>query len=324
VTLVHPSNPLATVSFEELSRIFSGEATNWRDFGGPDLPITLHTFPDGSGDRSIFTGRALEPYGQAMADTAIEHIEYADMREAVAADPGAIGFLGRSFIKDDVKILPIREQCGLVSSPTSFRMKTEGYAMSRRIYFYRTPGPVNPVAEDLIAFALSPAGQDVIVATNFVDREIETMRLSDMTAELAFASTEPDFRQATFDALLDDLGQAERLSIAFRFPFGRSTLDPLSERAVAEFAAKLQSGRFAGREILVVGFADSVGKFDQNARLAMARAEKVRDLIRDRIGREAAASYGLTPMSFGELLPYLCNEDDFGRDANRRVEIWIR
>lgn len=324
VALVHPENTISTVTFEELSRIFAGEVTNWRALGGPDLPITLHTFPDGSGDRSIFTSRAIDPYDRTMATTAVEHVEYADMREAVAADPGAIGFIGRSFVRDDVKVLAIREQCGLVSSPTNFRMKTEGYAMSRRIYLYRTPGEMNPVAQALVDFALTPEGQQVIIDTNFVDREIEGMRLADMTTELDFARTEPEYRDSEFNTLMSDLGQAERLSIAFRFEFGRATLDQISKRAVDDFAAKLQSGALDGKEVLVVGFADSVGAFGQNKRLAMARAQSVTRLIADRIGKDAADAIGLKPLSFGELLPFLCNEDDFGRDANRRVEIWVR
>ncbi|MCU0829230.1 MAG: phosphate ABC transporter substrate-binding/OmpA family protein [Tabrizicola sp.] len=324
VSIVHPSNPLSDISFEDLSRIYSGEATNWSEFGGPDAPIAVHSFPDGSGDRAVFLSRAVDPFGKIETETAIEHQEYAEMRGAVAADPAAIGFLGRPFTTDEIKVLPIREQCGLVSQPSNFRMKTEGYAMSRRLYLYRKPGVIHPFAEELLAFALSPEGQQVLVDSNFVDNEIEGMRLADMSSELDFARTEPDFRPAAFDALLNDLGDAERLSIAFRFEFARATLDQLSERAVSDFAAKLQSGAFDGKEILVVGFADSVGRFEQNQRLAMARAEVVADLLSTRIGRINADKYGLKPVSFGELLPYLCNEDEFGRDSNRRVEIWVR
>ncbi len=323
VVLVHPSNPLQNITFEELSRIYSGEVTNWSQIGGADQPITLHSFPDGSGDRSIFLARALEPYGKTELETAVEHEEYAEVPAAVIQDPGAIGFLGRAFRGDQVKALPIREQCGLVSPPTNFRMKTEGYAMSRRIYLYRDPAGVNPVAQDLIDFALTPEGQQIIIDSGFVDRELEGQRLADMAVEISHAKTEPDFNQRAFDSLTARLGDAERLSVAFRFEFSKAALDPLSIRAVDEFAARLAAGDYAGREILVVGFADSVGSFEQNDRLALRRARNVAALIGEKIGAGAAGP-DLTPVSFGELLPYLCNEDEFGRDANRRVEIWVR
>ena len=324
VALVHPSNPLDTMTFEDLSRVFSGEVTNWKELGGPDLAVRIHTFPDGSGDRSIFAGRAVDPYGRAISASAVEHTEYAEMREAIAADPGAVGYLGRSFVRDDVKPVSIREQCGLVSAPTSFRMKTEGYAMSRRIYLYRTPGPLNPIAQDLIDFALSPEGQQVLVATNFVDRDYESQGLDQMGVELGYATTQEDFRADAFGDLLRELGQAERLSVAFRFMFGEAQLDPLAEASVESFVQQLESGAFAGKEVLVVGFADAVGSFRQNQKLALARATVISDLLRDRLGTRAAESYGLKAVSYGELLPYLCNEDEFGRAANRRVEIWLR
>jgi phosphate transport system substrate-binding protein len=324
VVLVHPSNPMQNISFEELSRIYSGEVTNWSQLGGPDLPIVLHSFPDGSGDRSIFLSRALDPFGKTELETAVEHEEYAEMRDAVLADPAAIGFLGRAFVGDEVKVLPIREQCGLVSPPTNFRMKTEGYAMSRRLYIYRDPTGVHPVAQALLDFTFSPEGQKIIVESGFVDRELENLVMADMSVDLDHAKKEPDFNQRAFDRLVEELGNAERLSVAFRFAFSTAALDPLSERAVGEFAAKLQSGNYAGKDILIAGFADSVGSFAQNERLALARAQTVVDVIRDRIGSEAASGVKLTPVSYGELLPYLCNEDEFGRDANRRVEIWVR
>lgn len=324
VTVVHPSNPLQNITLEELSRIFSGEATNWRDFGGPDAPIVVHSFPDGSGDRSVFLSRAVDPFGKTETEAAIEHTEYAEMQGAVLADPNAIGFLGRPFVGDQLKFLPIREQCGLISSPTNFRMKTEGYAMSRRVYLYRKPGKINPVAQALIDFAFTPEGQDVIVASNFTDRELESMTLADMQVDLDHAKTEPDFNARVFATLSRELADAERQSIAFRFEFGKTRLDPLSERAVSEFAAVLNSGAFDGKEIIVAGFADSVGTFDQNDRIASGRARNVEALIRAQLDRATLDKVELTPVSYGELLPYLCNEDDFGRDANRRVEVWVR
>jgi len=323
VAIVNPANPLSSISFQDLSRIYSGEVTNWKEINGVDLPITVHSWPDGSGDRDIFLSRAVLPYGKTETEAAIEHIEYLEMPAAVLADPGAIGFVGRSFVGKDAKILSIRESCGLISSPTNFRMKTEGYAMSRRIYLYKKPGVIHPIAQAIIDFAFTPAGQKIIVETGFVDSILETQTLADMDVELDHAKGEPDFDQPTFDVLLADMAKGERLSVAFRFPFGKSALDPLSEEKLKAFAADVMAGKFAGREILVAGFTDSVGGFADNKRLAQKRADAVATELRTLIG-SAADSVTVTPVSYGELLPYLCEEDDFGRDANRRVELWLR
>lgn len=323
VAVVNPNNPMNEVSFADLARIYSGEVTNWSAINGVDAPITLHSWPDGSGDRSIFLSRAVEPFGKTESEAAVEHKEYAEIPESVLADPGAIGYVGRSFVGDKVKVLPIRESCGLVSPPTNFRMKTEGYAMSRRIYFYKKPGEIHPLAQALIDFAFTPEGQKIIVDTGFVDRLPETQTLADMSVELEHAKGEPDFNQAAFDDLMSTMANAERLSVAFRFAFGKSALDPLSERKLNEFAAELASGAYAGREIVVTGFADSIGKSSDNKRLAQKRADAVAALLKTALG-DKASGIKISTASYGELLPYLCEEDDVGRDANRRVEIWLR
>jgi phosphate transport system substrate-binding protein len=38
---VHPSNPVRQASLDTLRKVLRGEITNWRELGGPDLPIRL-------------------------------------------------------------------------------------------------------------------------------------------------------------------------------------------------------------------------------------------------------------------------------------------
>ena len=39
---------------------------------------------------------------------------------------------------------------------------------------------------------------------------------------------------------------------------------------------------------------------------------------------EVAATAALTALSYGELLPLSCKEDEAGRERNRRVDVWLR
>ncbi len=41
VVVVHPSNPVRSVTVADLKRVYAGEITNWRGLGGPDAPIEL-------------------------------------------------------------------------------------------------------------------------------------------------------------------------------------------------------------------------------------------------------------------------------------------
>jgi phosphate transport system substrate-binding protein len=46
---VHPSNPLRSIKTDELRKVLLGTITNWRELGGPDLPIRLVMVESGAG-----------------------------------------------------------------------------------------------------------------------------------------------------------------------------------------------------------------------------------------------------------------------------------
>src|SRR5260370_17835493 len=46
---VHPSNPVRKITRVNLKSVLLGQITNWRDLGGPDLPIRLVAVRDGGG-----------------------------------------------------------------------------------------------------------------------------------------------------------------------------------------------------------------------------------------------------------------------------------
>ncbi|HUS54553.1 MAG TPA: hypothetical protein VMY41_11185 [Thermohalobaculum sp.] len=57
-----------------------------------------------------------------------------------------------------------------------------------------------------------------------------------------------------------------------------------------------------------------------HARGLSKRQIELPDIDHGQIGPEDK----LTPMSYGELMPLLCNATADGRHANRRVEVWLR
>jgi phosphate transport system substrate-binding protein len=249
---------------------------------------------------------------------------YQDMVDAVMTDRGGIGFVGRWLAStNDVNQLAIRETCGLLSPPTDFRMKIEGYALSRRLYAYTTPGVIHPEAQAFLDWTVTSEAQPYIKESNFVDRDLERMRLEDMGMMLVHtAAVEPDFNGNQYSNMMQELRGADRLSVSFRFNTGSSILDVESVRNVEELASRMEAGEFEGMEVLLVGFADSVGERDRNTALAQNRATAVRDVLAQSLSRENAQT--LLPISYGELLPLSCNDDEVGRERNRRVEVWLR
>jgi outer membrane protein OmpA-like peptidoglycan-associated protein len=100
------------------------------------------------------------------------------------------------------------------------------------------------------------------------------------------------------------------------FDTGKSVVKPESKPALDE-VAKLLKGDPA-LKLWVVGHTDSVGKVDDNMRLAQARAEAV--------AAELAAAHGvagarLRGFGVGPLAPIAGNDSEEGRAKNRRVEL---
>ena len=46
---VHPTNPLTTLTKEQLKAVYTGRITNWKELGGVDAPVGVITVNSGSG-----------------------------------------------------------------------------------------------------------------------------------------------------------------------------------------------------------------------------------------------------------------------------------
>ena len=324
VMITHPDNPVRNLTSLEIARIWSGEITNWLELGGGNFPITINSFSESSGDRAVMMNALVRPNGRDETADVTRWSAYQDMVDAVIADRGGIGFVGRWLARtNDVNLLDIRETCGLLSPPTDFRIKIEGYALSRRLYAYTTPGIIHPEAQAFLDWTLTSEAQTYIKESNFVDRELERMRLEDMGMMLVHtAAVEPDFDGAQYSDMMQQLRGADRLSVSFRFNTGSSVLDVESIRNVEELALRMEAGEFDGLEVLLVGFADSIGDRTRNTALAQNRADAVTRVLAQSMSAENAQR--VRPLSYGELLPLSCNDDEVGRERNRRVEVWLR
>ncbi len=324
VMITHPDNPVRNLTSLEVAKIWSGEITNWLELGGGDVPITVNSFSESSGDRAVMMDALVRPNNRDETAPITRWSAYQDMVDAVMGDRGGIGFVGRWLARtNDVNLLDIREECGLLSPPTDFRMKIEGYALSRRLYAYTKPGVIHPEAQAFLDWTLTKEAQAYIKESNFIDRELERMRLEDMGMMLVHtAAVEPDFSGAQYSDMMQQLRGADRLSVSFRFRPGSSQLDIESVRNIEELAERMKAGEFDGMEVLLVGFADSIGDQQLNTALAQDRANSVRNVLASAMPREDVAR--VRPISYGELLPLSCNETEAGRERNRRVEVWLR
>ena len=87
---IHPDNPVRSVSMAKLQQILSGDIGNWRDLGGPDLPIRVVAVKEGGGvkrtvESSLMKGQRITPREPVVVEDAQQVVK------AVAQDRGAMG-----------------------------------------------------------------------------------------------------------------------------------------------------------------------------------------------------------------------------------------
>jgi OOP family OmpA-OmpF porin len=129
----------------------------------------------------------------------------------------------------------------------------------------------------------------------------------------------PMAQHITADAAFfaNDLKSTGHVAVyGIHFDSGKSVVKPESKPALDEVAKLLKSD--PGLKLWVVGHTDSVGKVDDNLRLAQARAEAV---AAELAGAHGVAAARLKGFGAGPLAPVAENNSEAGRAKNRRVEL---
>ena len=318
--IVSRDNPLETISFYQLVEIFSGRISNWRELGYPEAPIRLYARDAASGTFDTFESLVLAPSGDALGAGARRFQSNAALIDALSRDPQGIGFAAAGALEGAaVKALTLMGECGVAQRPTLFNLKTEDYALGRRLYLYARRTDRTGLLREIADFALSDAAQPLIEEEGFVSQSIAAIAADVELRRLmaAPAPREPGAERLRAE-LRDIVSAGQRLSVTFRFQTGSAVLDNKARQDATRLARHL-AAEAAGRRVLLLGFADSVGGFEGNLSLSRRRAEEARALLRaNGVAAERIEAYG-----YSELLPVFCNDSPSGRAKNRRVEVWV-
>jgi len=326
--IVHEGNDLRRLTPAQLCDAFSGAATNWRDFGGAERPITVYRRDNKSGTFDTFKSLVLDAPDckKKIAANAVAFESSEQLSASVAKDAGAIGFVAMPYVGRN-RAVEIGSSCGVVSAPSRFSIKSEEYPLARRLHLYTLGSPADPIAQDIVRFSLSDEAQNVVAEAEFIDLAVEYEDEADQRRWTRSFEENPglglpagkDVPRPALALFRNRLNDSRRSSLEFRFQIGSADLDTRALEDVRRLARFLRSREAAGRRFRIVGFADSNGSWTANDRLARQRAEKVAQQL-------TAAGVSIprsSLLSFSYLAPVACNDADAGRAKNRRVEIWI-
>ncbi len=320
VVLVSPRNPVKALDLDQIAKIFAGMVKDWSEVGGNPGKIKIYARDAKSGTFDTFDNLVLKPRNLKLSAEAQRFESNPELSDETARDTNGIGFAGFAYIRN-AKPLAISSQCGIVTPPQVFSVKTEEYPLSRRL-FLQTTSPLSGLGAKLVAFALSDNAQETVSSAGFVDQHIEMQSFGQQSNRLAPALTVPDkeFNFASMRDLVNGLKNAQRLSITFRFAKNSAVLDDKARADIPRLAEflKVNAGRFT--EVVLAGFTDSTGTFEANRTTALARATGFKHAL----VAEGVPEAQIAVKSYGSLLPAGCNATEAGKDKNRRVEVWIK
>lgn len=325
VPVVAPGNPVTSISIPKLAQVFAGEISNWQKLGGPDAPISLHLPVAGSGLAQAVEDRLLAPAKVPLSENVRRHDRSSGLARAVTTDPFAIGIASYAET-GTARMLSLTGTCGFTLAAGRRAIKTEDYPLSAPMFLYLPARRLPKVARDFLSYARGPAAQNVIRRVGFVDQAPEQVPVNTQGQRLANAivAAGEEVDLVELQRMVGLLDGMKRLTTSFRFETGSTRPDAQSRANIAQLSRAMEAGVYDSQRLVFVGFSDGVGAAAGNRKIAMKRAETVRDAVVKAAQTVSLDRLKIEVEAFGEALPMACDDSNWGRQVNRRVEVWLR
>ena len=303
---------------------FAGEIKNWQRLGGPDAPISVHLRDSKSGLSQAVQDRLMGPAGLVLDSQIIRHSTNKALTDAVTRDPFAIGISSYSET-GNADSLVLTGACGFSLRAGRVTIKTEDYPLTAPMFLYIPARRLPKLAREFLTFTRSPSAQIVIRRAGFVDQAPEELSINQQGDRFANAISliGSEIELSEVKRLVTTLSPMKRLSTSFRFRAGSSALDAQSLSNVQQLARAIETGVYDERSVKFVGFSDGQGPADGNKRIALKRAQTVLAAVKKAAETVDLDDLNISVDAFGEALPMACDDSAWGRQVNRRVEVWV-
>lgn len=154
VVVVHPNNPISELDLDMIRQIFSGRISNWRQLGWVDRKIDAVSREEGSGTRGAFEDLVMA--GKEIDDGTMVQDSNGSVKEVVATDPYAIGYISMGLV--DKKVRPV----AINGVAPSIRTIKSGRYKIVRPFLYVTNGELDTKPSRFVDYVLSQEGQQIL------------------------------------------------------------------------------------------------------------------------------------------------------------------
>ena len=160
--IVNPDNPVTGLSTAQIQGIFGGQIRSWDALGGPPLPITVVSREAGSGTFSAFEELVMK--GKLIATRALRQGSNGAIRQIVAQDPNAIGYISLGIVDPTVKALAIDSV-----EPSVVHVEAGTYKLVRPfLLVWRKGQPLSPLGEAFVGYVMGTEGQSELIKAGLV------------------------------------------------------------------------------------------------------------------------------------------------------------
>jgi phosphate transport system substrate-binding protein len=169
--VVNPSNPVDRLTLQQISDLYTGRITNWRQVGGDDRPIVLLSRESNSGTYVYFLENVVR-LGRKDNDSLFSpETLLMPSSEGISAEvrqnPNAIGYDGLGYVTPDQKVVAVaRDADNRYVLPSVQTVNDGSYPVARPLYMYTAGEPTGAI-RDYLHWILSD-GQGLVTKLGFV------------------------------------------------------------------------------------------------------------------------------------------------------------
>lgn len=171
--IVNPENPVDELTLTQLSAIYRGEITNWKEVGGDDRPIVRLSRETNSGTHVFFLETVIRLGNNDdktifSANTLLLPSSEGIISE-VKENPNAIGYDGLGYVTSEVKMLAVSSLASpdVYVLPSAATVADGSYMISRNLYMYTEDVPTGEI-KIYLEWIMSSEAQQIVKDLGFV------------------------------------------------------------------------------------------------------------------------------------------------------------